>query len=402
MNSSTLTDAAPFGPLNFDPLLRPIFGGDSGGHRGIGTEADALVTRTADGTDINAVWDEFRSALAAYNSERSALVSLLTFSTTLSNDVVPQTLQTTSEFEVASEFGEPVSARVPSGVLRLGYTLNDYDLASRLTWKFLRDSDIRQVEAQFADMLAADNRLVNRTVLKRLFDPTPGENEWGHTVYGLYTGNDGFTPPPYAGQTFPSTTKHFIASQSALIDSADIEDLLNLLGRKGFGSSEGQQLLILAHPNESEVIQTWRRGVGNGTGGAIISRFDFIPSQSAPAYIEPDGQIIGQAAPGEYNGLKVVGSLGPSWLVESSHLPAGYVAVVATGGPNAQSNAIGVREHTNPQYRGLRLIPGAVPDYPLRESFLARTFGVGVRRRGAAAVAQITTNATYSAPTWAW
>ncbi|WP_052073511.1 hypothetical protein [Rhodococcoides fascians] len=402
MNTSTLADDAPFGPLNPDPLLRPIFGGDSGGHRGIGTEGDALVTRTADGTDINAVWDEFRSTISIYNSERSALVNLLTFSTTLSNDVVPQSLQTTSGFEVASEFGKPVSARVPSGVLRLGYTLEDYDLASRMSWKFLRDSNIRQVEAQFEDMLAADNRLVNRTVLKRLFDPRPSENEWGHTVYGLYTGDDGFTPPPYGGLTFPSTTKHYIASQSALIDSGDVEDLMNLVSKKGFGKSEGQQLLILAHPNESEIIQTWRRGVGNGAGGAIISKFDFIPSQSAPAYIEPDGQIVGQAAPGEYNGLNVIGSLGPSWLIESAHLPAGYVAVVATGGPNAQSNPIGVREHADPQYAGLRLIPGAVPNYPLRESFLARTFGVGVRRRGGAAVAQITTNPTYTAPTWAW
>jgi hypothetical protein len=147
MNPSTLADSAPFGPLNPDPLLRPIFGGDSGGHRGIGTEADALVTRTADGTDINAIWDEFRQALNIYNSERSALVNLLTFSTTLSNDAVPQGLDSGTEFSASSEFGEPISARVPSGVLRLGYSINDYDLASRLSWKFLRDANVQQVRA---------------------------------------------------------------------------------------------------------------------------------------------------------------------------------------------------------------------------------------------------------------
>jgi hypothetical protein len=43
-------------------------------------------------------------------------------------------------------------------------------------------------------------------------------------------------------------------------------------------------------------------------------------------------------------------------------------------------NAIAVREHENPRYRGFRTIPGTTPGCPLLESFHTRSFGVGVRR----------------------
>ena len=76
----------------------------------------------------------------------------------------------------------------------------------------------------------------------------------------------------------------------------------------------------------------------------------------------------------------------------------GYAALVATGGPNNDSNPVGFREHINPAYQGLRHIPGQGP-YPLMDSFFARGFGVGTRHRGAAVVCQITENASYTAPT---
>jgi hypothetical protein len=43
-------------------------------------------------------------------------------------------------------------------------------------------------------------------------------------------------------------------------------------------------------------------------------------------------------------------------------------------------------------------MPGNWQGVPLVESFATRGFGTGVRRRGAAAVCQVTTNANYTAP----
>ena len=52
-------------------------------------------------------------------------------------------------------------------------------------------------------------------------------------------------------------------------------------------------------------------------------------------------------------------------------MPAGYVIVAATGGPNSDNNPVGFREHKSPAYRGLRVIPGVGP-YPIQEHFYAR------------------------------
>ncbi len=108
--------------------------------------------------------------------------------------------------------------------------------------------------------------------------------------------------------------------------------------------------------------------------------------------------IVGQVAPADYNGLKVSGSHGKTWIIESHYIPAGYLAVVATYGPNNNRNALAFREHVKPAYRGLRIIPGVGP-YPLQDSFYSRSFGTVVRLRGQAAVVQITDGSTYTVPT---
>ncbi|WP_319451039.1 MULTISPECIES: hypothetical protein [unclassified Mycobacterium] len=74
----------------------------------------------------------------------------------------------------------------------------------------------------------------------------------------------------------------------------------------------------------------------------------FIPLKPAPAYLQPDN-IIGELV----HGIEVMGSYGPAWLIETLFVPQDYVAVVASGGLNAQSNVVGVREHPVASYRGL-------------------------------------------------
>jgi hypothetical protein len=70
---------------------------------------------------------------------------------------------------------------------------------------------------------------------------------------------------------------------------------------------------------------------------------------------------------------------------------------VASYGPDSPYNAIGFRQHENPNYQGLRHIAGDGP-YPITESFSTRAFGVGVRQRGAAVAIQVTTGSTYTPP----
>ncbi|NMO02529.1 hypothetical protein HH308_15035 [Gordonia sp. TBRC 11910] len=371
------------------------YGADSA--RGYSTEGDVLVSQTGDGVDLNLIWDEVAAVVAQWNSKRSALASLVSYPTVVPGDAIPQTLGG-DNFEEASEFGEPKGIAAEPDALILGYTLKDFDLASRMTWKFLRAASAEQVRSAINRALEADNRLVTGTILRRLFDPAEGANENMTRVFGLWNGTDGLVPPSYAGQNFAASTSHYLVSGNSELDPGDLVDAINAVRSKGFGVDALSRLLVLCHPAEAEVISTFKAGVE--TSG-VESKYDFVPSASAPAYMTTDN-IVGQIAPGEFGGLEVLGSYGPAWVCPSAYVPLGYVAVVATGGPNSPANVIGFRQHPNPDYQGLRQIAGTVARYPLQDSFFQRSFGVGVRRRGAACVVQVKASGAYTAPTWAW
>ena len=104
-------------------------------------------------------------------------------------EAVPQVPFSDTSFEEASEFGEPKGIRPPKEYSLLGFTFKDFDLATRLTWKFLRDADARQVRAQTDQALNGDERLVTGSILKRLFNPTPAPTPLGTlaTVCGITT-----------------------------------------------------------------------------------------------------------------------------------------------------------------------------------------------------------------------
>ncbi|SON62257.1 hypothetical protein MSIMFI_03778 [Mycobacterium simulans] len=371
----------------------PIFGGTQPQY-GINVKGDVLVNQLRDGTDLNAVWDEMQTLLSLWNTERSSLTDLLTFRTTVSGEAVAQDM-TLGSFEEASELGVPRSAGQPNA-LPLGYTFRDFDLASRFSWKFLRDADTRQVDAIINGIFASDNQLVTGTILRRLFDPTEKRNEHGMRVFGLYNGTDGITPPRYLGRTFDQSTTHYIPSQASQIDAADIEDSIRLITRKGFGTAPGSKLLVLANPDESELIQAWRAGEPSRPSGPDAN-YDFIPANDAPPFLTPHGELVGSQVPGQIWNVKVEGSYGPALLVQSDFVPSGYVAVVASYGPNSPLNVMGFRQHPNPSYQGLRHIPGAGV-YPLVSSYHQRSFGVGVRQRGAAVAIQVTNSSSYTAP----
>lgn len=364
---------------------------------GYSTTGDVLVNQTADGVDLNTIWDEAASAMALWSKQRSALAALISYPTVSVGDAIPQTIDG-DHFEESSELGEPTGIRASPDALILGYDFRDKDLASRFTWKFLRNASAEQVRSVIDRAIEADNRLVTGTLLRQLFTPTPRMNEIGQTVYGLYNGLDGMVPPPYAGQTFPSTSSHLLVSGNTALDPGDLVDAINQVRGKGFGVDAASKLLILCHPMEAEIISTFRAGV---VTNGVASKYDFVPSASAPAYLTEDN-VVGQVAPGEFGGLGVLGSFGPAWVVPSYYLPQAYIAVVASGGPNSARNPVAFRQHPNAAYQGLRIIPGRDQRYPLQDSFFQRSFGTGVRYRGAACVVQVKASGPYTEPTWAW
>jgi len=371
-----------------------IWGG-SGGKSGISTVGDVLVNMTADGVDLNDIWAEVQQVLELYNAERKSVADLISFRTVNVADAIAQSISSDS-FEEATEFGVPRAIRPPSDVLKLGYSFKDWDISLRATWKFLRGATAEQVQAQVTRVLEADNKLTNGTVLRRLLDPATVFNEWGHTCYGLWNA-DGMVPPPFLGKTFDGTHTHYLTTGSTVLDAADVEVMLNHVKEHGYGFHPATQYLLILSPVDfdTSLIGSWKAGVEYRSGQ--IPTYDFIPSALMPAFLSNE-YIHGAIPPTDFNGIRVWGSYYNALVLQTEYIPVGYAVLTATGGPGADANPVGLREHINPAYQGLRHIAGPVPTYPLQESFFARGFGVGTRHRGAAVVTQITTNGSYTAP----
>ena len=373
----------------------PPFGADGG----YGTSGDALprVTQTADNVDLNVIWSDAQAAMNVWNAHRTALVDLLSYWHTSAGDAVGiGPLE--SQFEEASEFGEPQGNRPSNKYWTAGYDFRDYDLATRFTWQALRDMDSRQVRAATDEALNSDNKLVTGTILDRLLSPVPQTNSFGLTCYGLWTGDDGLTPPDWNGHSFQSSHSHYQASGNTTLDSADIEDAVRHIREHGRGLLDSSETLIaLVNETESELIQSWRAGAVSANSAK--AKWDFIPAVNQPSFIlENAGTMVGaQPSPTVHN-LPRVGSYGPVSIVESQMVPEGYVIVVATGGPGSPSNPVGVRQHTVADYQGLRLLPGNQTGYPLIEAFHTRSFGTGIKNRSAALVYQLTASPNYTAP----
>lgn len=367
--------------------------GAEGENNGYNAAGD-LIRQTVDGFDLNQIWNEFQATVEVQNAARTTIIDLLTFPVTSNVERVAQI--SSGDFEKASEYGEPRGLRPSGAMLTLGYDFEWYDLAARFTWKFLADAPASQVEAINAMALEADNRLIYTRVMDSLYNPTnrmADINGQDVNVYALYNG-DGTVPPKYKTNTFDGTHTHYLASGAVTVEPTDLDDMYEHLRHHGYSAENGVTHLLLVNEREAKAIRSFRSANG--------ASYDFIPAVGQPGIILPtDQQIFGATQPGNmFAGLNVTGRYGPWLVVVDDMFPMGYMAGIGTGGRANLNNPVGFREHANPSLRGLRLVKGPNPDYPLIDSFYNRGFGTGVRQRGGSVIMQVTSNTAYAAPTF--
>lgn len=379
-------------------LLYGISGG-SAPLQGYHTEGDIIRT-TTDNVDTNVLWAEFTRLLTMYNARRQPIVDLLTYSVPRDVERVPQA-GNNAEFERASEFGVPVGIRTGVTYFSMGFSFEDYDTGARFTWKFLRDADAEQVRAVNTSVVEADNRLIFGEVMRTLFrndNRTAEIRDQAYTVYTFYNGNDSVVPPDYGVNTFDSTHNHYLVSGAATVTSGDLDDIVTHLSHHGYSRSNGYDIVILANENEIDVIRTFKSIQNGGT-----AKYDFIPALGTPNFLLPENFRINDASggtrpPDRYRGIAVAGRYGDALILYNDYFPDKYLVGFATGGPENVNNPIGIREHERPEWRGLRLIKGRSPDYPLQESYWLRSFGTGIRHRGAGVVMFIDATGPYEPP----
>jgi hypothetical protein len=370
--------------------------GIAGGARGINASGD-ILTETADGVSLNDLWNAYQDMLNEFNARRDPLLNFLTWRTTKSReDIIGAGSQ--FDFEEASEYGEPVGVRpeVPP-TTSLGYTFKWYDIGARFTWLFLADAESQQVDAIANGVAEADNRNMFNMVMKTLFNTSRRTNKEGQTVYPFYAGAAGDLPPAVGTTTFADNHQHFVTTNNAALTPAHLESLQTLVREHGYKSTNGYRLVLMINEAQEGTVRNFRSTANGGTG-----TYDFIPAASTPSLLLPTDLTVegnGNARPpATLNGMEVVGAYAEMTIVKSEFIPAGYLFLFATGGPENIQNPIAIREHPKSTLRGLRLVKGRTPDYPLIDSFYNRGFGTGIRHRGAGAVLQIKVGTTYDIP----
>ena len=370
----------------------PAIGGGSEGYHTVGD----VVTRTADGVDLNSVWQDMLSLLNAVNGSRQALIRFLTFSVQNPVELVPQA-GTGIDFEEASEFGEPVGKRISPTYFNMGYTFKWYDLAARYTWQYLAEATQTMIDSVANAAVEAYWRKQLFEVLKTVFNATNLSatiNQQAYTVYKFYN-NDGTTPPSYKNNTFTSSHNHYRTTGAGALVAPDLDEMLDDFASHGYSRATGYRTVIMMSRTTGEVVRGFR-SVANGGAG----RFDFIPAQGQPGMlITTTQQMVGQTAvPDTLEGLDVIGTYGEAYIVVDDWLPSTHIFGFTTGGQDNLGNPVGIREHANTALRGLRLVKGRTPDYPLIDSFWNFGFGTGIRHRGAGMVMEITADASYDPP----
>lgn len=374
-----------------------ILPGIAGGAGGFGTHTAAdVVTQTSDGRDLNVVWQDMLTLLNAANASRQALIRFLTFQVQNPVEMVTQN-GTGVDFEEASEFGEPKGVRISPSYFNMGYTFKWYDLAARFTWQYLADATSTMVDSVANAAVEAYWRKQMFEVLKTVFNSTnltATINQSAYNVYKFYN-NDGTVPPTYKSNTFLSTHQHYRTTGAGTLVAGDLDEMLADFASHGYDNSTGYRTVIMVHKTQGDVIRTFRSTANGGTGV-----YDFLPSQGQPGQlILATQQMIGQGqVPNTLDGLNVIGSYGEALIVQDDWLPTTHIFGFTTGGADSISNPVGIREHAQAGLRGLRLVRGRQPDYPLIDSFWAFGFGTGIRHRGAGMVMEVTADASYDPP----
>lgn len=373
-----------------------------------------ILTRTRDGQDLNALWEQYNNSLNEFNATRQPLIDMLSFTT---NSVIEEIVQPgTERLEKATEFGIPKSVRPMLAPTARAYPFEWYDTRNGYTFQFLaggpghsQGASQAQLDAVLNMVMEADNFLQFDLVMKALFNNanrTTLVDGTSYTVTALYNA-DSMYIPPYRGTTFNAATHtHYTfsgqASQTAF-DPQDHLDLARLVEEHGYTRSNGYNIIFLMNPTDANAgIKRFVRNsvIDLGAATDYAPLYDFIPAagQNLVMMLPPGYTLVGGTPPNTFAGMDVAGSWGEYLVVTDQQIPSGYMVAVAVRGGNQNTNVVGIREHANPAMRGLVLVPGNRQSYPLIDSFFIRGLGTGIGPRGAAAVMKLDA-AAYSVPT---
>lgn len=334
-------------------------------------------TTTIDGQPVNEIWNEFQARVSAFNAVADAQTALITFPVLQATEKVA--VPTNPGMQQATEFGRPEKIRTK--LVTRGFPIEHYDLGAGFTQEFLDEATSAQITAVALQAEMAYSLLRQEISLEALFTSANSTDEDGVNVKRLYN-NDGEVPPKWKRWTHDGTHTHYLSSSAGAWAAADFDTLEEHLIHHGFGDN-GVGLIVQAYRDDLAVIRALD---------------EFVPAESADRPTITTGPIVGPTRGSTIPGFPAQGYVGPFTIVRNDLIPSGYLLAQAVAGSFSPRNPVGLRVHSNPSARGLRLFEGPYR-YPLLESVYDCYLGAGVGQRGAAVVMEQGTD-EYTDPTF--
>jgi len=315
---------------------------------------------TVDSVDTRMLYKEFQQGVELYNDTTWGIVNRFVRPTQKESVKV---WERDMEFVLGAEGFLETWQRIHAREVAL--PLNDFDLGFGFTKKAIEDSTADELRETQAAALRAHLRLL----AKRFFYVvmTPGSGTTSKGFWDALMGAAGEkAPPAYKNNTFLNTHQHYYTSGAATPTLADLNLLKRHIREHGY---VGELFLFL----NSALAEDFENLAGWSAAMTPVSIIEDIAKE----------------------GFRAVKRFQEFTIVLEDWVPDGYLVAI-----EAETKPITMREPLQPAARGLKLFEGPFSDMPLREAYYESRFDMGVVHRGAGAVVQITTGASYTNPTF--
>lgn len=264
------------------------------------------------------------------------------------------------------------------------FPLERFQFAAGFTSDFFRKRTGADLVAVMENAQAAHRKQLVTEIRDRLFSPISYQFEDFLTdgklltVKGLYN-NDGTAPPVSPNLTeFANTHNHYLGF-TAYTD-VNFRALINAVREH---TDSGQVEVHIAAVNEGTVRAF------TGFAPAMDIEVNVNGATTPTATRALDTRNVNNRFIGRFDGVSVFVK---PWIFDN------YACAVDVSDP-----VLGIRHPDDAEDEGLRMI-GEIATFPLQSDYWGAEFGIGVRRRGGAAVAQFNAASAgaYTDPTGRW
>lgn len=309
---------------------------------------------TYDDIDTRMLYKEFQDGVSLYNEVELGLVNQFVRKTTKES---VREWQRNMEFVTASE--GYLEGWQKLRAMEIAVPCEDFELGFAFTKKAILNSTSSELKESQAEALKADARLQ----MKRFFYValTPGS---GTTSKGWWDANMAAAgvrgPPNWKGNTFNTSHNHYDFTGAVDMTLSVLTGLKKEIREHGYAGP----LFTFMHSDQVEECEDMAGWTTAMTPNTIVETV-------------------------ATKGFDVIKQFQGHTLIQDDWIPAGYLLTI-----EGRVKPITMREPLSPAARGLKLWQGPYEEYPLLESYYARSFDMAVVHRGAGA-------ARYLAAAWA-